>query len=141
MENLSTKQLKAIALFCEGKKAVNIATELKCTKETLRRWGLNPDYRAALAKARAMVWFDAVSEAGVHVMNELAILQRISLDESASDSARVSAARAFIELTKPPAELTQDSIQEGDRQQVMILLPDNGRGDDFANPRYLEEED
>jgi len=79
------------------------------------------------------VWSDAVGEAGTRVLSALATLQHIFQDEGMPPSSRVSAAKAFIELTKPPGELLQDSLPEGNHAQVVVYLPSNGRGDEVIS--------
>lgn len=144
MDDLSPKQIISIGLLCEGLRQAAVAAQMKIRVETLRRWAKDPIYKAALFQGRAEVWRDAISEASAHVSTALATLQHIFIDPEMPASSRVNAAARFIELTRPPVELTQDGLAEGDRAQVIVMLPDNNRGDytgATASRSELTEED
>jgi len=129
METLTPRQIKAIGLFCEGLRAAAVAVQVGCTVETLRRWGKDPIYKAALTKARREVWAETMGDASLGLGAALNTLQRIMLSEEQPAGARVSAARSFIELVQPHDLLDAEDLAAGDQPQVYVYLPDNQRGD------------
>jgi DNA-binding CsgD family transcriptional regulator len=47
MKDLTPKQIKSIAKLCEGRHQNSVAAAMDLNPETLRRWSLEPSYKAA----------------------------------------------------------------------------------------------
>jgi len=71
-------------------------------------------------------------------MSALRTLQDIYTDPMQPASARVSAAKIFIDLTRPDGLGAAEEIAASDEQRVFVYLPDNGRGDRELNEKPEE---
>lgn len=96
---LSGQQLKAIAALAQGKNQRAAAKAAGCDRSTLQRWlAENEEFRNQLAWAKQEIYESVIAKLLAASDQAIATLLEISGDKGQSGSARVSAARAILEI-------------------------------------------
>jgi hypothetical protein len=96
--DLSPKQIRAIAALVTCRTLGAAARQARCGESTLRRWlATDARFQAAWRQARAQLLEEAVAHAARSAEAAALTLHEVML-RSASDSVRVQAARAILEI-------------------------------------------
>ena len=104
-DNLTPKQMRAMLAMLEHPTLRDAAAAVRVGESTLYRWAQIPAFKAAYMDARR----EAVRQSIAHLQNAtgeaVTCLRNVMNRATASDSAKVSAARAVLELALKSVEI------------------------------------
>lgn len=118
---LTAKQARAVLAMLEHPTLKDAAAAVNVGETTLWRWSQTPEFKAAYMDARR----EAVRQSIAHLQSAtgeaVTCLRDVMKSTSASDSAKVSAARAMLELAMKSVEI--EDLAERVKQLETLLEP------------------
>lgn len=97
-DGLTEKQRRALTALLAAPTAKEAAVQAGIGERTMKRFRALPAFQQAYRAAQAEVLEDAVCQSRQHLTGALSALADITADANAPTAARVSAARASVEL-------------------------------------------
>lgn len=120
-DTLTAKQTRALLALLEHPTLRDAAKAIKVSETTLWRWTQEPEFKAAYMNARR----EAVKQSIAHLQSAtgeaVTCLRDVMKSSTASDSAKVSAARAVLELSLRAVEI--EDLAERVKQLEALLEP------------------
>ena len=98
IDSLTERQRRALAALLEAPTAKEAAKRAGVNERTMKKYRAGPTFRAAYKAAQADILEGAVNQSRQNLTGALTALADIAEDGQAPPAARVSAARATVEL-------------------------------------------
>ena len=111
-DGLTERQRRALAALLAAPTAKEAAKIANVGERTLKRWRTLPAFQRAYREAQSELLESAVCQSRQHLTGALSALADITADANAPPAARVSAARASVELT----------LKLGEQNDIMARL-------------------
>lgn len=122
-DSLTERQRRALAALLAAPTAKQAAERAGLSERQMKRYRADPVFRAAYQEAQTELLDRAVNQSRQHLIGALSVLSEIAEDVNAPPAARVSAARASVELALKLGEqadvlarldaLEQQALKEG----------------------------
>lgn len=111
-DGLTERQRRALAALLAAPTAKEAAKIANVGERTLKRWRTLPAFQRAYREAQSELLESAVCQSRQHLTGALSALADITADANAPPAARVSAARASVEL----------ALKLGEQNDIMARL-------------------
>lgn len=105
-KNLSARQIRAVAALVEGNSYVAAAEKSEVSLASIKRWIVEPDFKAAIAFGRKQAFDSAVSKLSNGCSLAVDTLVEIAANGQ-SEQVRVRASEVILNTTVKVAELSQ----------------------------------
>lgn len=123
-DGLTERQRRALAALLAAPTAKEAAKIANVGERTLKRWRTLPAFQRAYREAQSELLESAVCQSRQHLTGALSALADITADANAPPAARVSAARASVELSLKLGEQT-DILARLDSLEKSLLGGEN----------------
>jgi transposase-like protein len=133
-EGLTAKQGDALEALLQGQTMARAAAAAGVNERTLRRWVHEPVFRSTLLEARREAFGQAIGLTQRYAPVAVATLVKIMNDNSASASAKVTAAATILKFGREGIELDDlaERIEALERGAAAGTVPRSGASKDAA---------